>query len=103
MDFPRAQPLTIRDRGLLNAAAVGVLAAGLLVLVPRAVVALSRLAEALIRALLPDGADVRNGAGLALLFALPTVYQILLAIAVLYSMALARRAGRKTTATRGSN
>jgi len=84
MALLRAQPLTNRGRGLLNAAAVGVLAAGLLVLVPRAVVALSVLAEALVRALVPNS-DPQGPGALALLIALPTVYQLLLAIAVLYS------------------
>jgi hypothetical protein len=73
-----------RTRGLLNAAAVGVLAAGLLVLVPRAVVALSLAAEALVRAIAPN-ADPQGPGTLALLVALPTVYQLLLAIGVLYS------------------
>jgi hypothetical protein len=85
MAFLRAQPLTSRGRGLLNAGAVGVLAAGLLVLMPRAVVALSIAAEALVRALVPVGAGLGGPSSLVLLLALPTIYQLLLAIGVLYS------------------
>ena len=85
MSLLRAQPLTSRGRGLLNAGAVGVLAAGLLVLMPRAVVALSVAVEALIRALAPGGGDLQGPRALVLLLALPTIYQLLLAIGVLYS------------------
>ncbi|MBK9942497.1 MAG: hypothetical protein IPP13_12870 [Kouleothrix sp.] len=85
MALLRAQPLTSRNHGLLNAAALGVLAAGLLVQVPRAVVALSSVAEALIRALVPASASPQGPGALVLLLALPTVYQLLLAIGVLYA------------------
>ena len=85
MSFMRSHPLTTRERGLINAAAVGVLAAGLLVLVPRAVVALSSAVEALLRALMPGSANRGNPAGLVMLLALPTIYQLVLAILVLYS------------------
>jgi hypothetical protein len=85
MAFLRAPLLTLRERGLLNAGAVGVLAAGLLVLVPRAVVALSTAVEALLRMLLPAGTPPQDATGLVFLLALPTIYQLLLAIAVLYS------------------
>jgi hypothetical protein len=85
MAFLRAHPLTTRERGLLNAAAVGVLAAGLLVFVPRAVVALSTAVEALLRALVVGDAPPQDTTGLVFLLALPTIYQLLLAIAVLYS------------------
>lgn len=84
MAILRAQPINSRARGLLNAGAVGVLAAGLLTLVPRAVVALSVAAEVLVRAVVPSAG--RQGPGdLALLLALPTLYQLLMAIAVLYA------------------
>jgi hypothetical protein len=85
MAFLRAHSLTTRERGLLNAAAVGVLAAGLLVFVPRAVVALSTAVEALLRALVVGDAPPQGAIGLVFLLALPTVYQLVLAIAVLYS------------------
>jgi hypothetical protein len=85
MAFLRAHPLTTRERGLINAAAIGVLAAGLLVLVPRAVVALSSAAEALLRAIMPGSAGAQSPAGLVMLLALPTIYQLALAVAVLYS------------------
>jgi hypothetical protein len=85
MTFLRAQPLTTRERGLLNAGAVGVLAAGLLVLVPRAVVALSTAVEALLKVLVVGDAPPQDAIGLVFLLALPTIYQLLLAIAVLYS------------------
>ncbi|MFN8569344.1 MAG: hypothetical protein U0Z44_17900 [Kouleothrix sp.] len=71
MALLRAQPLTSRNHGLLNAAALGVLAAGLLVQVPRAVVALSSVAEALIRALVPASASPQGPGALVLLLALP--------------------------------
>jgi hypothetical protein len=85
MAFLHAHPLTTRERGLLNAAAVGVLAAGLLVFVPRAVVALSTAVEALLRALVVGDAPAQDATGLVFLLALPTIYQLVLAIAVLYS------------------
>ena len=84
MDLLRPQTLTIRSRGLLNAAAVGVLAAGLVVLVPRAVVVLSIGVERVIQRLLPN-LQPDGPTALLFLFALPPVYQILLAIAVLYA------------------
>lgn len=84
MALLRAQPLDNRTRGMLNAGAIGVLAAGLLALVPRAVVALSSAAEALVRTLVPAASGQGPGS-LALLLALPTVYQMLLAIGVLYA------------------
>src|SRR5262245_39189394 len=85
MAFLRAHPLTTRERGLLNAGAVGVLAAGLLVLVPRAVVALSTAVEALLKLLVVGDAPPQGATGLVFLLALPTLYQLFLAIAVLYS------------------
>jgi hypothetical protein len=85
MAFLRAHPLTTRERGLLNAAAVGVLAAGLLIFVPRAVVALSTAVEALLRVLVVGDAPPQGAIGLVFLLALPTLYQLVLAIAVLYS------------------
>jgi hypothetical protein len=85
MSFVRVHPLTVRERGLLNAAAVGVLAAGLLVLVPRVVVALSSFVEALLRTLVPSSANTQEPTGLLMLLALPTIYQLALAVSVLYS------------------
>jgi hypothetical protein len=85
MAFLRVHSLTTRERGLLNAAAIGVLAAGLLVLVPRAVVALSRAVEMLLRALVPSSASADGPAALLMLLALPTIYQLVLAVLVLYS------------------
>ena len=72
------------QRGLVNAAGVGVLAAGLIVQAPHAVVAASVLVEGIVTALLPGARD-GGLASLPLLFSLPPLYQILLGMALLLS------------------
>ncbi len=78
------EPPNMAQRGLINAAGVGILAAGLIVQAPHAVVAVSMLVESIVTTLLPG---VRDGglASLPLLLSLPPLYQIMLGMALLLS------------------
>jgi hypothetical protein len=77
--------LTARRQGLLFAALAGLIAAGLIPLIPRSVVALSETIELGLRAaVLGDGVGA-GGWNMLLLLAMPTLYQLLLAVAVIWS------------------
>lgn len=72
------------NRGMINAAAVGILAAGLLVLIPRAVLAVSLAVEELLRHLVLPQIASPTASEMVLLLAVPTLHQLYLAVVVIY-------------------
>jgi hypothetical protein len=80
-----ALALTARNQGLLGVGLAGGIAALLIPLIPRAVVALSESIEAALRALVLGDGTGAGGWNMLLLLAMPTLYQLLLAVAVIGS------------------